>query len=123
MANLNGKRRENGSGYIYQRENGKWVGRLYDGVKNDGTPKIKCFSGKTEAEVKRKIREYNKSSSKIDIKKITVKDYISNWLTIYKKESLKSSSYDRLENTVKHQIIPNIGMIQLQQLNSDDTTT
>lgn len=114
------KRRENGSGYIYQRENGKWVGRLYDGVKSDGSPKIKYFSGKSEAEVKKKIREYNKSGLKIDIKKITVKEYILNWLAVYKKDSLKPSSYDRLENTVKHQVIPNIGMIQLQQLNSDD---
>ncbi|MBE6311494.1 MAG: site-specific integrase [Bacteroidales bacterium] len=116
----NQKRREKGTGNIYKRDNGSWVGRLNIGIKPDGKPKIKCFSGKTEAEVKRKIREYNAGGFVVEKQKISVETYFMNWLRVYKKDHLKSSSYDRLENTIIHQIIPNIGMIQLQQLTSDD---
>lgn len=113
-------RREKGTGNIYQRSNGTWVGRLNIGTKSDGKPKIKCFSGKTEAEVKRKIREYNKSELGVEKSKISVETYFKNWLKVYKKDYLKSSSYDRLENTIIHQIVPDIGTIQLWQLSSDD---
>lgn len=114
------KRREKGTGNIYKRDNGSWVGRLNIGVKPDGKPRIKCFSGKTEAEVKRKIREYNIGGTGIEKQKISVETYFLNWLKVYKKDYLKSSSYDKLENTIVHQIVPHIGMIQLQQLTSDD---
>lgn len=50
-------RRDNGSGTIYQRENGTWQGRVYLGKKPDGTPKYKYRSGKSKTEVRRKIRE------------------------------------------------------------------
>ena len=113
-------RREKGTGNIYQRSNGSWVGRLNIGIKPDGSPKIKCFSGKTESEVKRKIREYNVGGFGIESSKISLGTYLTNWLKIYKKDTLKPSSYDRLENTINHQIIPNIGMIQLNQLTSTD---
>lgn len=54
------QRREKGTGTIVQRESGTWSGRVSIGCGFDGKIKYKYFSGKTEAEVKRKIREYNK---------------------------------------------------------------
>lgn len=115
-------RRDNGAGYIYQRKDGKgWRGRLQDGRKPDGSVRYVNFSGKTEAEVKRKIREYHKSEDKdFQQKTITVGEYLINWLHTYKRGTIKDSSYDRLENTAKHQVIPSIGDIQLQALTSDD---
>ena len=74
MANING-RREKGMGTIYQRENGTYVGRITVGLKSDGKPKTKCFSGKS---------------------KVSVETYFLNWLKVYKKDYLKSSSYDIL---------------------------
>ena len=115
-------RREKGTGTIYQRENGKWVGVIRDVSPDNGKVKTKCFSGKTEAEVKKKIREYNRQGrpSEGNAKNISVADYLDAWLITYKMPVLKSSSYDRLENTVLHQIKPNIGMIQISQLTSED---
>ena len=46
-----------------------------------------------------------------------------NWLTTYKKGTVKPSSYDALERTIRNQVVPNIGMIPLQQLTSDDIQT
>lgn len=118
----NNSRREKGTGNIYQRSNGTWVGRLSVGCKSDGKPIIKYFSGKSEKEVKKKIREFNKNSINVELnkRKITVGEYIDNWMNLYKKPDLKRSSYDRLEVTAKYQVKPYIGMIQLNTLTSDD---
>lgn len=116
------ERREKGMGTVYQRPNGSWAGRIDHGFDSNGKKKYKYFSGKTEAEVKKKIREYIQSNSKVVVEKktVTVEGYILNWAKLYKKGSIRDSSYDAIEKTIKNQIVPYIGMIQLQQLTSDD---
>lgn len=113
-------RREKGTGTIWKKENGTWMGRIDIGRSADGKRKFKNFSGKTEAEVKRKIREYNKTEHKVDYSKISVETYVKNWLTTYKKNTIKDSSYDTLEKTVRNYVIPHLGVIRLQELTSDD---
>lgn len=120
QANASKSRREKGTGTIWQKDNGTWMGRVDIGRGSDGKRKFKNFSGKTETEVKRKIREYNKTGDNIETNKISVGSYVQNWLRTYKMGTIKLSSYDALEKTIKNYIIPNIGMIQLQQLTSDD---
>ena len=77
------QKRDNGTGTIYQRANKTWVGKIYLGVDEAGKEKFKYFSGKTEAEVKKKIREYNQSVSRIETKKISLQDYLNNWMKTY----------------------------------------
>lgn len=113
-------RREKGTGTIWKKENGTWMGRIDIGKSTDGKRKFKNFSGKTEAEVKRKIREYNKTERKVDYSKISVETYVNNWLTTYKRNTIKDSSYDALEKTVRNYVIPHLGVIRLQELTSDD---
>ena len=60
------QKRDNGTGTIYQRANKTWVGKIYLGLDETGKEKFKYFSGKTETEVKKKIREYNQSDSRIE---------------------------------------------------------
>ena len=67
-------RRDNGTGTVYQRPNGSWAGRIYMGRGADGKPKYKCFSGKNQAEVKRKIKEFNQGGCKTDSTKVSVGD-------------------------------------------------
>ena len=74
------QRREKGTGTIYQRESGAWSGRVSIGRGGDGKVKYKYFSGKTEAEVKRKIREYNRSGRPLSPQQILFKDYLMSWL-------------------------------------------
>lgn len=115
-------RRDNGTGYIFKRSDGKgWRGRIADGKTADGKVKYKHFSGKSEAEVKKKIRDYQKSGDvALERSTVTLAEYIDNWLRTYKKGTLKASSYDRLENTINHQVLPYLGDIQLQALSSAD---
>ena len=55
------ERREKGTGTIWKKDIGTWMGRISIGTNAEGKRMFKRFSGKTEAEVKRKIREYNKN--------------------------------------------------------------
>ena len=64
---MNMARRDNGTGTVYQRPNGSWVGRIYMGRGADGKPKYKCFSGKNQAEVKRKIKEIENNKDATDV--------------------------------------------------------
>ena len=86
------QRREKGTGTIVQRESGTWSGRVSIGCGDDGKIKYKYFSGKTEAEVKRKIREYNKSGSPVNPQQTLLKDYLMNLLMGVKRISLKPST-------------------------------
>lgn len=120
------KRREKGTGSIRKINDNKFYGRLNLGRNSDGKQNIKCFTGKTEADVKKQIREFNlnrKSMLSQNIGTTTLEKYIMDWLTTYKHPELKSSSYDRLEKTVKTYIIPNLGYIQISQVTSDDIQT
>ena len=110
------QKRDNGTGTIYQRTNKTCVGKIYLGVDETRKEKFKYFSGKSEAEVKKKIREYNQSGTKIETKKISLQEYLSNWLKTYKRGNIKPSSYDAIERTATNHILPNIGIIQLQEI-------
>ena len=113
------ERREKGTGTIWKKDNGTWMGRISIGTNSEGKRKFKSFSGKTEAEVKRKIREYNKNEHP-DPSKISLETYIYNWLTTYKKNTIKDTSYDALEKTVRNYVVPHLGCIRLQEITADD---
>lgn len=117
------KRREKGTGSIRKIEEHKYYGRLTIGKNPNGKAEVKCFTGKTEADVKGQIRKYNLKRDVFkqeNVVSATLEEYMLNWLRIYKYPELKPSSYDSLEKTVKTYIIPNLGYIQVGQISSDD---
>ena len=116
-------RREKGTGSVRKINDNKYYGRLNLGKKANGKPNIKCFTGKTEADVKRQIRDFNlgrKSISPENICDITFEQYIKTWLKTYKYPELKRSSFDRLEKTITKHIIPNLGLLRVGKIHSDD---
>lgn len=117
------KRRDKGDGCISQLKDGRWTSRMRVGLTPEGKPKIKAFYGKTEAEVKKKLKEFQKELHKNDgavVQRNTVANYMLDWLQNVKANELKPKSYDRLEQSVKNQIIPSIGHLQVAALTSDD---
>lgn len=116
-------RRENGTGNITKRKDGRWVGRYDTGLKNaDGKRIIKSVYGRSEPEVKRKLREVRdtfKSTEPINVQKSIVKDFMTTWLTTVKKNDLKPTSYDRLETTLNKDVFPYIGNLQVHNVTSD----
>lgn len=114
MSKTKSTRREKGLGSIYKRPNGKYVGTIRYTLPN-GVQKSKSFTGKTEAEVKKKIREYNRSQDSTEVLHTSLGCYIENWLYNIKYGTIKNSSFDRLEATFKDPILPEMGMIRLEQ--------
>ena len=110
------KKRSNQDGHISKRKDGLWTARIQLGQKQNGSPNVKAFYGKSRQEVKKKLDDYKKiffTRGVSDAKKITVAQYFHDWLTLYKIKSLKEASFDRLETTVNTHIIPGLGSIQL----------
>lgn len=117
------KRRDKGDGCVSQRADGTWTARLNLGVTAEGKPKIKAFYGKTENEAKKKLREYQKELIKNEgavVRRSTVEAYMLDWLYNVKVNELKPRSFDRLEQTLRNQVIPYIGFLQIAALTSDD---
>lgn len=108
-------------GSIRTRSDGRIEGRIsIDGVK-------KSVYGKTEAEVKRKIRQFRIEfdQGKINPKTDRLGEFIEKWLVNYKFNELKPSSYDRLErlylshiknSRIANKLIGNINSNDIQSL-------
>lgn len=117
------QRRDYGSGSISQRADGTWTARMVIGVNEKGKPRIKALYGKTEREVKKKLKDFQKEFYKNDqtvVQRSTVESYMRTWLYENKQNELKLKSFDRLEQTVLYQVIPKVGHIQLAAFQSND---
>lgn len=118
-AAMNTKKRpkkDNGDGNIRERKDGTWEARLTIDYET------KSLYGKTKAEVKRKLKEYKRLKARgyQEVKKITINEYVANWLSTYKKGVVKDSTYDRMESTFIHHIKPTIGHRQMGSIDSMD---
>lgn len=112
-------KKQYGDGSIFQITDGKWGARIFLGKKPDGSPNVKQFSGKSEAIVKKKLREFKKNQDFSEQRipsKDTVKSYFSNWMQQYQFHRLKPASYDRLESTVANHIYPHIGALKIDKV-------
>lgn len=115
-------RREKGEGSISQRKDGTWTARITLGFDNDGKRQVKAFYGKTEKEVKKKLKEFQTEMIKYDnvqVDKLTVSELIEDWLKI-KRHEVRPSSYDRIERTVNNIILPELGYMQATSLTPVD---
>lgn len=116
---MSGTRKRNGEGSIFKVSENKWVAKISMGTRPDGKPNIKQFSGKSEAVVKQKLKEFKKSADfaeKHMPSNDTVEAYFFMWLRNYQFNKLKPSSYDRLERTVLKHISPNIGRLKIDRV-------
>lgn len=51
------QRRQNGTGSISRRKDGSWTGRITLGIGDNGKPKVRAVYGRTESEVRKKLKE------------------------------------------------------------------
>ena len=116
-------KRERGEGSISQRKDGIWTGRVYLGRSLDGKQKVKAVYGKTEKEVKRRIKEVKEELMKNDsifFSRLLFSELLINWIHSVKKYELKPSSFDRLEITVNNNILPYLGHLHLSDIKPFD---
>ena len=89
--------------------------------------KQKSFYGKTEAEARKKIREYKNDikilseQNKLEKGTIIFGEYVYNWLIKYKYQKIKDSAFDILERVYYNQLLKHdISKLKLNQLTIDN---
>lgn len=120
------EKRGQGEWCFYEQKNGNWTARKQFGRKENGKPNIVAlYGGKGKdglRDVKRKVKVYEEklATNQNSACKTTLYDYISKWLEVYKKQSVKSTTYDTLEDTIEVRIKPYpIANIQIANLTID----
>ena len=118
------KRRANGEGNIRKRKDGRWEGRYTVGHDPEtGKSIIKNVLGKTQAEVKEKLKKAIEENVGIDYgraKTYTVGSWLEVWMENYAKIKLRPSTYKTSHGFLKNHIKPQIGSIPLADLTSLD---
>lgn len=115
-------RRGNGEGSITKLKNGLWMGRVTIGRKEDGKVERKSLYGSTRAEVSAKMiaLQNEVQSGNYISAEMTLKQWLPTWLKDYKAINLKPKIYDVYEMQINHNIIPEIGHIELKELRQQD---
>ncbi len=106
------KRRGNGEGSVYQRNDGRWVAA----VTIDG--KQKFVYAKTRPAAQRRLREaqrLHEDGLPVVTSRQSVTDYLTDWLKIVE-SSVRYATFIRYQEYVRLHIIPKIGRIRLAKL-------
>ena len=118
------KRRANGEGNIRKRKDGRWEGRYTVGHDPEtGKAIIKNVLGKTQAEVKEKLKKAIEENVGIDYgraKTYTVGSWLEVWMENYAKIKLRPSTFKTSQGFLKNHIKPQIGSVPLADLTSLD---
>ena len=118
------KRRANGEGNIRKRKDGRWEGRYTVGHDPEtGKAIIKNVLGKTQAEVKEKLKTAIEENVGIDYgkaKSFTVGSWLEVWMENYAKIKLRPSTFKTSQGFLRNHIKPQIGSIPLAELTSLD---
>ena len=109
-------KRQNGEGTIYQRSDGLWIAEITLGYKEDGKRIKKRLSSKNLDELKKKLNDnrYLNDRSMVTVPTdYTVSSWLDFWLETYKKQSVKSTTYDMYYNVIHTHLKPAIGNYKL----------
>ena len=116
------KRRANGEGSIRKRSDGRWEGRYTAGHNSEtGKAIYKNVLGKTQAEVKEKLKKALEVNEKVDFTrtgKHTVSSWMEEWFENVCKIKVRPSSHQTYRGYIDNHIKPNIGKIPLNKLSS-----
>ncbi len=111
-------RRGKGEGSIYRRQNGQWVGSVDLGLKN-GRRRRKAVSGKTQREVRDKLRALQRNIDAGSLPapaNLTVGRYLEDWLTRFLPGTVSPRTDVIYRNAVDRYVTPTVGSVKLQHL-------
>ncbi len=115
-----GTRAPNGAASIYLGKDGRWHGRITMGVRDDGSPDRRHVNAKTEAEVRRKIRELEKDRDAGRARRpgrgMTVEAWLSHWLENIAAPNVRPKTYAGYQTAVRRHLIPGLGKHQIDRL-------
>ena len=113
------KRRANGEGNIRKRKDGRWEGRYTAGYDTNGKAITKNVLGRTQAEVKDKLRAAIEDSKKLNPVKAgsyTLEQWLMLWYSVYVEPQVRYSTKEFYHNAIDHHIIPKLGNVKLEKL-------
>ena len=113
-------KRANGEGSIYKRKDGRWCASYYDESENS---KRHTIYGKTQAEVRRKLKErqLNPEEDLIEENDYNVERWVLFYLETYKRNEVKETTFDSYIGIYrKHILNSSIGKIQIRKITSND---
>lgn len=118
------KRRANGEGSIRKRKDGRWEGRYTAGRDPEtGKAIYKNVLGKTQAEVKEKLKQAIEENAQLDFSRAgeyTVGQWMDIWFENCAKIKVRPSSHQTYHGYIDHHIKPYIGDIPLGRLTTLD---
>ncbi len=118
------KRRANGEGNIRKRKDGRWEGRYTAGRDpKTGKPIYKNVLGKTQSEVKEKLKKTIEDTKDLDIVtagEYTLGQWMEVWFENYAKIKVRPSSHQTYQGYLDHHIKPYVGKIPLNKLTTLD---
>ena len=111
----------NGEGNIRKRKDGRWEGRSTAGYDaKSGKWIIKNVLGKTQAEVKDKLKEamaeYQGVEASKEADEYTVATWLRIWYELYAKPNVRTATANRYELIIERHTIPRIGTIKRKKL-------
>ncbi len=113
--------RDKGTGSIYQRKDGRWVGSLEAGFTETGARKRVTVTGKTRNDVKRRLRDRAAAlrTGQATAKRMTVKQWADEYLAVRVRE-LRPKAYNAAANPIRNWVVPTIGRKRLEDLTPRD---
>ena len=118
------KKRANGEGNIRKRKDGRWEGRFTAGHDPaTGKQIVKSVLGKTQAEVKEKLKKAMDDAQKVNFTKTgkyTVGTWMDEWFENVAKIKVRASSHQTYRGYIDNHIKPNIGNIPIEKLTTMD---
>jgi integrase len=105
---------------IRKRKDGRWEGRATIGVDSNGKQKQKSVYGSSRKEVEEKLKKLKNSifsGTFIENDSIRLGEWVKEWIEIYKKNSIKESTYECVMiYAIKHIYTHDISCLKLTQL-------
>ncbi len=112
-----GKKRGNGEGSIYRRQDGRWVGQYL--VYLPSGPKYRYIYAKTRKAAAEKLTKAladRNGGIVFDDENLTVSDFLDVWLSDCVKDTIRVSTFERYEGIANLHISPELGRLQLKAL-------
>lgn len=116
------KKSASGQGNVFQRDDGRWVGRLSLGKSADGKRQRKVVYGRTQAEVVSKLdsmREQRKTSPKSLLGKDTLGAYLKRWLENDVEINSAPNTHSEYELAVRLYVNPYLSAEKLTTLDAE----
>ena len=116
-------KRKYGEGSIFLRKDGRWEGRVVVGYKENGNPKTKNVTAKTQAECMEKLQALKEQCGRTTDRlkpDMPFGDWMDFWYQNFSKPKIRETTMECYENRIYNHIIPEIGKIPLCKLTQND---